>query len=134
MKVAELTGVLLDYWTARADGRTAKILKPGDTINSMRVKEEMCAVLTPGYDDWWQPFHVYWGSCGEILERERFVIDGHSIRRGGFHVRHVNEFIGKRGAHRYVSSYGFAKTMLVAAMHAYITSKFGAELPDEVPA
>lgn len=130
MKTAELTGVLLDYWTARADGKTTKILKPGDKINSMRVKEEMCAVLTPGYADWWQPFHVYAGSCGEIIDREHITVAWQPMK--GEWMAGLVETEG--GSMLDFHWLGFDEIRLVAAMRAFVASKFGAELPNEVPA
>jgi hypothetical protein len=125
MKTAELDGVLLDYWTARADGRTAKIVRPGEKINRMMVDCDTCIALTPGYAKWWQPFHVYWGSAGPIIEREKI-----SIERIG------DDATGDRTAYAYTIDAPLdgqhADTALIAAMRAFVSSKFGDEVPDEV--
>jgi hypothetical protein len=124
MKTAELDGVLLDYWTARADGRTAKIVRPGEKINRIMVDCDMCIALTPGYAKWWQPFHVYWGSAGPIIEREhigvtfgKFAGQWHALVLDG-HIVPTPTMTGP--------------TPMIAAMRAFVRMKFGDEVPDEV--
>lgn len=123
MNVSELSGVLLDYWTARADGRTVKILKPGERINSMPVRETMCAALTPGYEDWWQPFHVYYGSAAPIIEREKIATTW-----APFAGRWYGLMMGTTALEVKYSMTG--ETPWIAAMRVYVASKYGAEVPD----
>lgn len=134
--VNELSGVLLDLWTARADGRNAKILNPGDIINSMPVRETMCAALTEGYTDWWQPFHVYWGSVGPIIEREGIQLSPPESpvhryggpRSGWGESGQWSATIFRRGPHRRTVQF-HPTDPLVAAMRAFVASKFGSEVP-----
>ncbi|HEX7906797.1 MAG TPA: phage protein NinX family protein [Paraburkholderia sp.] len=122
MKTAELDGVLLDYWSARADGLTATILRAGEKLNGIRLDNDTCAALTPGFDDWWQPHHVTWFTVGPIIERER-----------------IGTTFGKFGGHWhalvldgiFVSTTITGPTPLIAAMRAYVRSKFGDEVPDD---
>lgn len=124
MKVSELTGVQLDYWTARTGGRTAKIMRPGERLNGIVLVEPTCVELTEGYSDWWQPFHVYWGSAGPIIERKRISLDWCGIEKcwiaGLVHAELPNGV--NRTAFR-------AETPIVAAMRAFVASKFGEEVP-----
>ncbi|WP_321820827.1 MULTISPECIES: phage protein NinX family protein [unclassified Burkholderia] len=111
MKVSEMSGDLLDYWVARAEG--------------MDHETALFAVSAHAYSTEW----VY---GGPIIERERFVIDGHTLRRGGFSARHVTEKVSAKRNVRYVSHYGFGPTVLIAAMRAFVAAKFGKEVPDAV--
>ena len=125
MKVSELEGEQLNYWTARADGREAKIMQPGERLGRLTLTEAPCVALTEAYTDWWQPFHVYWGSAGPIIERER--IELLSFRPGEWEAQMAPE-----DAHYIDQAPGDAMrgpTPLVAAMRAFIASKFGEEVP-----
>jgi hypothetical protein len=122
MKTAELDGVLLDLWAARADGLTAKIMRAGERINRLRIDNDMCAALTPGFDDWWQPYYVTWFTGGPIIEREKI---GTTFGKfGGQWHALVLDGIS-------VSTTITGPTPLIAAMRAFVRSKFGDTVPDE---
>jgi hypothetical protein len=130
VKTAELDGVLLDYWTARADGLTAKIVRAGERLNGVRADGDVAAALTPGYADWWQPFHVYWGSAGPIIEREKITLVAWT---GGV----WQAFVGEMSVYIDESEPGYLEDEptptppLVAAMRAFVASRFGDTVPDE---
>jgi hypothetical protein len=130
MKTAELTGVLLDYWVARAEGHErVKIIGAGERLNGVRVEQDTCAATTPGFPDWWQPYHAEtWHNAGPIIERE---LGTFSVERNG--NGDLVWYWADMG--RTLTRYRLGgKTHLVAAMRAYVASKFGHEVPDEVPA
>ncbi|CAB3972314.1 MULTISPECIES: phage protein NinX family protein [Burkholderia] len=119
MKVSELEGVQLDYWTARADGCAAKIMQPGERLNGVLLDKPTCVALTHGYTDWWQPFHVYWGSAGPIIEREKISI---TIADYG---KAWGACMPKAGG----MPLSIGPTPLIAAMRAFVASKLGEEVP-----
>jgi hypothetical protein len=131
VKTAELTGTLLDYWVARAEGLTLEPYK-----NGHRVRNKDGEVLTwigegqPPFLGLYAP-SSNWSDGGQIIERERFIIDGHRLRRFGFKARHITERKPRNGSTAYRSSYAFGPTYLIAAMRAYVASKFGDEVPDQ---
>lgn len=107
MKTAELTGPLLDYWVAKAEGY--ELDEDGDnrTIRG-----------GGGGPSPWHP-STDWRDGGPIIERQQIKIE------------HVGEYwdalIVAKTADVY---YQAGPTPLVAAMRAYVASKFGDELPN----
>lgn len=124
MRVAELTEVLLDYWTAVADGRTAKILRAGERLNGVRLENDVCAALTPGYDDWWQPHHVTCFTMESIIEREKIATSWAPFAGWWYGC-----IVGSTVLERKHSMPG--ETHLIAAARAFIASRFGDTVPDE---
>lgn len=122
MKTTELSGLALALWTARAEGMTAQILTAGKKLNRVRLDADTCAALTPGFADWWQPYHVYWGICGPIIEREEIMLEpgGHD----GAWCAHV--WIGNAVAWRTIEG----ATLLEAAMRAFVYKKYGEDTPE----
>lgn len=127
VKVDQMKGATLDLCVAMAEGIDAILSDPypNGTIGCITY---YCRSENGRMDGRSYKPSEHWGDGGPILGRERFVIDGHSLRRGGFHVRHVTEKISKRGNQSYVSKYGFGETLLLAAMRAFVKSKFGDEI------
>lgn len=111
MKVSELSGSKLDYWVARANG------------NDSRDAE---LILNSGY----RP-STNWSHGGVLIERERLVVgpadDGEWIAYAD------NATILDAGSDTITGSntYGTGPTALVAAMRAYVTHKFGRQVPDD---
>lgn len=128
MKVAELTGALLDYWVARAEGMT---------------HEQASFVI---------PAHAYsseWGHGGPIIESDQIFLtppsDEHSNggpNHGWRRYDHwratvsartrtlppknaTQEALNVRGVGR-----GIGETALIAAMRAKVASHYGDEVPD----
>jgi hypothetical protein len=108
MKVSELTGALLDYWVARAEGWVF------DQDDDMWRTADGRAQQLKGH---WTP-STYWAQGGPIIERERMSLDGET--------RHAAIRVGN-GA-QWQSAYG--ETLLVAAMRAYVASRFGDDVAD----
>ena len=112
MKVTELEGALLDYWVARAEELALPLIRGG-----------VCYVmLWPESECEFQP-SMNWSVCGPIIEREK--ID----------LRYRHDVAGAmRGMvfaqPRYKGKKFSGPSPLIAAMRAYVASKFGEEVPD----
>ncbi|NTZ82219.1 DUF2591 domain-containing protein [Burkholderia metallica] len=111
MKVSELSGRQLDLWVCRAElGEFAGRRLDDVVIATVKAKIGSRLPYWPSID---------WLIGGPILERQRISV----IERGD------HWFADTRGASAIGGSY------LEAGMRAYVTSKFGDEVPDnEVPA
>jgi len=138
MKTAELTGALLDYWVARAspqfsdvtfekredciacladiDGEkfVAAFIHGGNVLATMRLKRKYQHAICfgPSSD---------WAQGGQIIERERMKVE--PLRDGAWTAS------ARDGNHQIVGALG--PTPLVAAMRAFVVSKFGDAVPDD---
>lgn len=114
MKVSELEGAWLDYFVAKAEGhewRCSWMLEK-DGMQSWQNYE--CA--------WGNPTPLYstqWSEGGRIIERERPAIEP-CWGEKGWYVR------SKHAPCDGDQFYG--DTLLIAAMRAYVASKFGDEV------
>lgn len=109
MRTSELTGALLDYWVARAEGFSdAKIVGEQGNPN-----DEFCLINRRPY----MP-STDWAQGGPVIEREEI-----SLLPGPWSAQVFLED-GLR------SFEGIGLTPLIAAMRAYVASKFGDEVPD----
>ncbi|WP_175787470.1 phage protein NinX family protein [Burkholderia anthina] len=99
MKVSELSGVLLDYWVARAEG----------------MSHEQASFVVPAH-----AYSTEWAYGGPIIEREK-IATLPCFENGRFYWR---------AAHPYYVNASVGDTPLIAAMRAYVASKFGNEVPD----
>lgn len=126
MKTAELDGVLLDYWTARADGHErVKILNAGERLNGVRVEQDTCAATTPGFSDWWQPYHAdTWHNAGPLMQREKIGVTFGALG-GEWHALVLKD--GVLGIRHTTTG----PTPTIAAMRAFVASRFGDTVPDE---
>ncbi|MBB6320566.1 phage protein NinX family protein [Paraburkholderia tropica] len=115
MKVSELSGALLDYWVAKADGSRGAAY----SFQDGRYRATDCGVLI-FYSSAWQ-------QAGPIIERE-----GIAVYLCDTWVALVRPEI----CHGYLEADVIEEgsTPLVAAMRAFVASKFGAEVSDEVQA
>jgi hypothetical protein len=96
--VASLSGALLDYWAAKADG----------------IPER----------GWQPPYSDDWTYGGPIIEREGISVMEWEIPNDAgmnWSARNLTANIHMDGP-----------TPLIAAMRAYVASKFGDEVPDKV--
>jgi Protein of unknown function (DUF2591) len=115
VKVSELTGALLDYWVARVEGidpaLLAEIQRP-DSVVSLKASR-------PSTD---------WAHGGPIIERERILVWPCTQANDGNPIRNWTARVECNPNFQY-----FADTPLIAAMRAYVASKFGDEIPDQSP-
>lgn len=121
MNVIELSGAQLDYWVARASGHTAKL--DGDRAVIERVR---MGVLDGAAKPWFVAWGAFspstnWADGGPIIEREGICISPHDRGQtwGAWITSSCYESNDPdaRGA-----------TPLVAAMRAYVKTRFGAEV------
>lgn len=121
MKVSELTGAELDYWVARAAGlNNAKLRRVGPTENGgfvyiEHVQADGNALYSPSSD---------WKHGGPIIEREAIELRKH-WQQEGWSARIDYD------RHGLAPRYGYGETPLIAAMRAYVASKYGDEVPSE---
>ncbi|KAI3591640.1 hypothetical protein D9X30_3465 [Cupriavidus sp. U2] len=117
MKVSELEGALLDYWVAKAEGYEAELCR--DDQGSFCVRTKRYAGEGGQFRGPFFPSRE-WADGGPILARERIglmpAIEG---RREFWIAAHPSYSWPRRG-----------NTPLIAAMRAYVASKFGAEVPE----
>lgn len=128
MKVTELSGAMLDYWVARANGwRRANFgakqnvldeagewwSKRDDVVLTVEVAE-----YTPSFD---------WSQGGPIIDRERINVcePDHSFGAHGAETRDWCAFFSRANG---CMQHG--PTPLIAAMRAYVASKFGDTVED----
>ncbi|MCQ0032562.1 phage protein NinX family protein [Burkholderia glumae] len=145
MKVSELSGALLDYWVARCEmegqlsGHELRRKAEGVCLivdlSDDQVVGYICEGIRGRYrarKDWnlvngewcYQPSSD-WAFGGPIIERERFNLIPSCGDAGSWFARDVS---------RDVAIWHFGPTVLVAAMRVFVASRFGTEVPDEVPA
>lgn len=126
MKVSELIGDDLDYWVAVAERYVME--RPQD----MQMMKGKYRILV-GRQGFNQKQYEYspssnWAQGGPIIHREMIELS---------HDREWTESgeFGRvwQGNH---AGYGYCDgdTLLIAAMRAYVASKFGETVPDQVPA
>jgi hypothetical protein len=114
MKTANLTGALLDYWVAQGLG--------------------LCPTLghLPGMGDICRAHLLARGEYGPFMPSTDWALGGPIIERGQFDIEFYarNEWGARRRAGDRPNEYG--KTPLIAAMRAYVASKFGDTVPDDL--
>jgi len=138
MKVSELSDAILDLWVARAAGMDRQgrwglaWISHG---NPDRPRKPRCNVA---HADWtgakvFAPSRK-WSACGPIMERNLIgFTTGFSKGQWCAAVELTAEtyFDGGVLGGEHMQS---GPTPLIAAMRTYVASKFGEEVPDEVPA
>jgi hypothetical protein len=136
-KVAELEGALLDAVVAKAEGFPFRLFGPNTSL-----PQGLCNALREieGEADWgaWAPSEI-WDHGGPIIQRELIVIEPRASVDG----LPENSMIGAaaKAGHQYVLpepawaerswEWQTGPTYLIAAMRAYVASKYGetVELP-----
>ncbi|RQH09769.1 phage protein NinX family protein [Paraburkholderia dinghuensis] len=114
MNVADLTGVMLDYWVARS---------LHDFVREIYFTDSGTTVAVRGNDrgrPWDGRFtpSTSWEAAGVVLERaQRFEL---RERRDGEEAFCVAEF---QGGHQLVQAHG--DTVRIALLRAFVTSRFG---------
>jgi hypothetical protein len=135
MKTAELTGALLDYWVARAEGAEPDIdkLKDGEkwcaieTIDNPIKPTRACILGTkigrgkiPDRRQWYYPSTV-WAHGGPLIDKHQMYLDGGAGQ-------------GWEAQCNFTKRYGKGATALEAVCRAVVLQKFGDTVPDEVAA
>jgi hypothetical protein len=113
MQVTELSGARLDYWVAKAEGIEVKYSAVKEHWHVMDEPEEIQ----------WLP-HQDWAQAGPIIEREgigffRAETPGPEYGEEAWVASDVHDSCTHRG-----------RTPLIAAMRAYVASKFGEQVPE----
>ena len=111
MKVSELEGAQLDYWVAKAGEEKAMIMT-NFIPHRCLVSDEMVSALMSDFSP-----SSNWDQGGPIIQRERIEL------------LWAGEWLGKVAGKINASEDG--PTPLIAAMRAYVKSKFGDEVTDE---
>jgi hypothetical protein len=111
MRTDRLSGPLLDYWVARAEGYEIRAIAG--------IAGELDHILVQGevFGGWKYSPSTDWAQAGVIIDREAI----------GFIPLSDAEWLAEEHitAHR-----GRGPTHLIAAMRAYVASKFGDEVSD----
>ncbi|ACR28689.1 DUF2591 domain-containing protein [Burkholderia glumae] len=118
MKVSELSGALLDLWVARAEGDVLATAKPEFGRYWLKQGRYGSVKECPRYS-------TDWAHGGPIIGRERIEL----LTAAG----DPESCVAQTVYGDLVISY-FGSTRLTAAMRVFVASRFGAEVPDEVPA
>lgn len=125
MKVSELSGAMLDYWVARAEGWAFGPQHKTLECDVWRDADGCIVGVIPA-----QGFRpsMDWESGGPIIERERIdTAFGNEPGLWEALVRPEYEY----GMYMCDDGRGTGPTILIAAMRAYCASKFGDTVPDE---
>lgn len=121
MKTSELTGAQLDYWVAKAEGKT-----------DPEIFYDQCLIER---HDGYGPDFPYspstdWAQGGPIIDREGISVIKFGGTWGALHPGlkcnggHGDYYIDISDEHSISGENG-----LIAAMRAYVASKFGDEVP-----
>jgi hypothetical protein len=113
MQIADLTDTQLNYWVAKAEGIEVKY---SAAMEQWRVMDEPTEI-------WWEP-HRNWAQAGPVIEREGIGF----FRAESPGPEYGDEAWVASDAHDACTYRG--TTPLIAAMRAYVASKFGDEVSD----
>ncbi|SDX13531.1 Protein of unknown function [Variovorax sp. YR634] len=126
MKTSELTGAQLDYWVAKAEGFEPEVVWTMPSRQFAWVGESIRGGSASSIS---HRFSQDWARGGPIMERERIGFttwlgdDWCSAVELNAETQYDGGVLG--GQHWQTGC-----TPLVAAMRAYVASKFGEEVPD----
>ena len=118
MKTSELTGALLDYWVARAEGHAA------ENLSMPLLKSGEVGCVAHVQDDWFGeciqrlPYSTDWALCGPLIEKYGV---GSDKREQGWLAVLDADYMGC-----------FGTTPQQAICRAVVRAAFGDEV-DEVP-
>ncbi|MET3373331.1 hypothetical protein ABIC89_002393 [Variovorax boronicumulans] len=119
MKTADLSGVLLDYWVAKAEGYEPWA---GATIPKGEFMWKAPRAISTDIGWVTHRFSQDWAHDGPIIERKRIALQW---------LEKTREWDARcDSASGSFTGYALATAPLVAAMRAYVTSEFGDEVPD----
>jgi hypothetical protein len=130
MQVADLDGFLLDYWAALAN---EKWRNHRHEVRAFRNTLGETSVEIGCKADGWGPWSpaTLWQQAGPIVTRERIetVLEGdhwEAIIRGALNPGRDSSL----GIHTGVRVHWRGRSRTVAAMRAFVASRFGNEVPD----
>lgn len=117
-KTSELTGALLDYWVARAEGcQDAEIV--GGVCLYVHHEE-------PGDDGWWTPYEpsTDWAQCGPLIEKYKLIAEpSNYLMHGAWYAQAwQQDDTGMYGA-----------TTQEAICRAVVRAAFGDDVPEVAP-
>lgn len=129
MRTADLTVALLDYWVARAEGYGFIEIPPDAEGNSASRVLAPPGLIEAGwmpaprgkYGHMLKPWSTDWAHGGPIIEREQIEI----ILIGDEWFAFIKSSKKEDDADD-----AFGSTPIIAAMRAYVASKYGEEVPD----
>lgn len=113
MKISELSGELLNVWVAKALGHNIATIKQGDVIVGYQLY--YYSGDTPRLPD----YSTDWSDGGPVIERDRIGVMPVGIEWKAWAISDMD-----------ATAVGIEP--LVAAMRAFVGSKYGVEVPDEV--
>jgi hypothetical protein len=120
MKVDELAGAQLDYWAALADGRSADeivIVERADGSKGLQGYDSDRGMYV-GLN-----YSTDWRYGGPIIEKNDIkIMPWHPGRKTGINFW-MAQAVGKGAV--------LGSTALLAAMRAFVASKYGKTVPDE---
>ena len=115
MKTSELTGELLNYWVAKAEGYEARLCQGYLRISRKKNSLDLAELgYTPSTD---------WLQGGPIIEREKITL----LHEGAWEA--ITNWATCYGQQACGPEFG-GETALIAAMRAYVFGKYGDEVPD----
>lgn len=122
MRTSELTGALLDYWVAKAEGLEAEVRSYQQDPFGKGVETVRYCNLKKGN----RPFlpSTSWAQGGSIIEREMIELSHDRDWREDGQFWRVWQ--GNHAGYGYMDG----DTPLIAAMRVYVASKFGAEVQE----
>lgn len=135
MKTSELEGAELDYWVAKAKGYKAALSKTHPEHGYAVYEDSIsCWVYVPvdeedeDIENCWTIFEPswMWHEGGPIIEKEGINTKTHVIENGII----TSWKAGKEWPAKELK-YLCGPTLLIAAMRAYVASKFGDEVSDD---
>lgn len=123
MKVAELEGALLDYWVAKAEGLEI------DSAFENGLHPHLYVFVDGDLADFAPSSN--WGDGGPIIERANITLLDPMLCNSGLWEAFMGAFLDVRSSDILgMVAQGAGPTPLIAAMRAYVASKFGEEVPD----
>lgn len=117
-KVEELEGAALDAAVAKADGHEVRQLDAGISAGQWQEKWPVGSWL------WIRNPSSSWGDGGPIIEREKISTYFEETPTAAWHA----EFEHAARADGVQITFAQGPTLLIAAMRAYVASKFGDEV------
>src|SRR5450830_447256 len=131
MKTSELTGTMLNYWVARAEcdaGRVSKVKLANYIGVPLDLGEQAFAYFLRGC---WESaeYSDVWAQGGPIIEREKIALSPPQHPHSALWTATSLSLLYERAG---IGCTFTGQAALIAAMRAYVASKYGDEVP-EIP-